>query len=293
MSTVAILGAGDLGGSIAQALAAGGQVPRVLLIDAAAPVAAGKALDIQQSGAIEGFHCRLAATDDVTAVAGAAVCVVADRAGAPAVEWHGDEGLPLLRRLVSYASDSPIVFAGAAQAGLLLHAGRDLGLPARRLVGSAPEAYASAVRAIVALEVGCSPGEVTLAVLGAPPVAGADARGAGGGLVIPWSEASIGGYAVERVLTPVQIRRAEGRAARLWPPGPYTLGAAAARVVEGMLAASRRTFSAMTLLDGEFGVKDRVGILPVRLSSRGVEEVRVPVLNARERVLLETALGAP
>ena len=63
MSTVAILGAGELGGAIAHALAARGSVSRVLLIDPHGQVAAGKALDIQQAGAITGFHTRLEGTD--------------------------------------------------------------------------------------------------------------------------------------------------------------------------------------------------------------------------------------
>ena len=68
--TVCILGAGELGGAIAHALARGGQVQRILLIDANGGVAAGKALDIRQSGAIEGCHADLAGTDDFTRVAG-------------------------------------------------------------------------------------------------------------------------------------------------------------------------------------------------------------------------------
>ena len=43
---------------------------RILLIDAAASVAAGKALDLQQSAAVERFHTRLTGTDDMTAVTG-------------------------------------------------------------------------------------------------------------------------------------------------------------------------------------------------------------------------------
>ncbi len=282
MSHVAVIGAGDLGGAIAQALAARERVAAVRLIDAAGSVAAGKALDILQSGAVDGFHCRLDATADFTALTGASACVIADRFGPPIAEWHGDDALAMLRRLLPYASGAPLVFAGAAQAGLMLAAARELGVRRERLIGTAPEAYASAVRAIVALEARCSPAEVMLSVLGAPP-----------GLVVPWSEASIGGYALERVLSQVQITRIDARAAKLWPPGPFTLGTAAARAAEAIAASSRRTFSALTLLGGEFGVRNRIGALPILLSSQGIAEVRVPSLSTRERVQLESALGAP
>ena len=89
MSTVAIIGAGDLGGATAQALAARDRVKRVLLIDAAGKAAAGKALDIRQSGAVDGFHTIVDSTDDFSTVTGAAACVVADRFAAPPVEWNG------------------------------------------------------------------------------------------------------------------------------------------------------------------------------------------------------------
>jgi malate dehydrogenase len=280
MRTVAILGAGELGGAIAQALAARDRAGRLLLIDAAATVAAGKALDLQQMGAIDGFHTRLESTDDHSRVTGCAVCVIADRFGKTSSEWRGDEGATMLSRLVPYLGDAPLVFAGALQADLLLSAVRDLGIPRRRVIGSGSEAFGSAVRAVVAIEARCSPREVALTVLGAT-----------GGFVVPWSEASIGGYALDRVLTQVQLTRIEARAARLWPPGGYTLGIAAARVVEALLESSRDSHSVLTVLAGEFDVKDRVGALPVRLASHGIAHVRVPTLTTRERVLLETALG--
>jgi malate/lactate dehydrogenase len=209
------------------------------------------------------------------------VCVVADRFG-PSAEWQGDDGLERLRRLSPYTGDAPIVFAGAQHGALLLAAARDIGVRRDRLIGSAPEALSSAITAIVAMEARCSPCEVVLTVLGAPP----------SGFVVPWSEASIGGYALERVLTQVQLGRIEARAVRLWPPGPFTLGLAAARVTEAVIRSSRRACSVLTVLGGEFGVRDRIGALPVLLSPSGIVHVTVPSLNPRERVRLETALGA-
>ena len=282
MSRVAIVGAGDLGAAVAQALAARDRVKTVTLIDTAAAVAAGKALDIRQSGAVEGFHCHVDATSDFTAVIAADVCIIADRFGPPAAEWQGEDALAMLGRLLPHASGAPVIFAGASQAELMLRAARELGMRRDQLIGSAPEGFASAVRAIVALEARSSPAEVMLSVLGAPPA-----------FVVPWSEASIGGYAVERVLSQVQITRIDARAAKLWPPGPYTLGVAAARAAEGVVTASRHTFSALTLLGGEFGVRNRIGALPVLLSKQGIADVRVPSLNTRERVQIEIALGAP
>ena len=281
MPTVCIIGAGELGGAVAHALARGERVARVVLVDDAASVAAGKALDIQQSGAIEGFRTRLEGTGDPSRAVGCAVCVIADRSGRPSLEWQGEEGLAMMARLSTSVGAAPIVFAGASQAGLLLAASRDVRITRTRLIGSAPEAFAAAVKAMVALEAQCSPSEIGLTVLGVPPR----------GFVVPWSEASIGGYGLERVLTQVQLARIEDRLARLWPPGPYVLGLAAARVVEAITSSSRRRFSLLTMLDGEFGARGCAGVLPATLSTSGIATTRVPTLNTRERVRVENALG--
>jgi malate dehydrogenase len=282
MSTISIIGAGDVGGAVAHALARGERVARVLLIDASGKAAAGKALDIQQAGGVEHFHTRVEGSDDPARAAGSAVCVIADRFGHLASEWEGDDGLHMIARLATEVGDAPFVFAGAHQGPLLLAASREAGIRRDRLIGSAPEALASAVRAIVAMEARCSSAEVALTVLGTPP----------SGFVVPWSEASIGGLSAERVLSQVQLNRLEARAGRLWPPGPFAMGLAAARVVEAAVGSSRRSHTVLTVLTGEFGVRHTVGALPVLLAPAGIVHTRVPQLNTRERVRLGTALGA-
>jgi malate dehydrogenase len=277
--TVCILGAGEIGGAVAHALARGERVARVVLMDEGGTIAAGKALDIQQAGAVEGFDTRVEGTSDLTRVAGCSVCVVADT-GRPPTEWRGETALAAMARLRGFVGEAPVVFAGTSQSELLLASVREAGFHHRRLVGSAPEALASAAKAIVALEARCSTLEVALSVLGAP-----------GGFVIPWSEATIGGRSLERVLTQVEVRRVDARIARLWPPGPHALGLAAARIVEALVTSARRAPSVFAVLTGEFGVRDRVGVLPCLLAPRGLIDVRLPVLNARERVQIETALG--
>jgi malate dehydrogenase len=280
MSTIAILGAGERGGATAHALAARGSVSRVLLIDLNGQVAAGKALDIQQAGAIAAFVTRLEGATDPTRVAGCSVCVVADRAGQPPSEWRRDDGLETVARFVRDAGAAPVVFAGAGQESLMRALATDVRVQRRRLIGSAPEALAAAVRAMVAIEAGCSVTEVSLSVLGRAPR----------GIVVPWVEASVAGYALEKVLTQAQLARVEARLPRLWPPGPYTLGLAAAEVVDAIVGSSRRPRCVTAVLEGEFGARGQAGAIPAYLGPSGIERTAVPVLNTRERVQVEAAL---
>jgi len=282
MRTVAILGAGDIGASCAHALAASDAVARILLIDAAAAAAAGKALDIKQSGAISGAHADIVGTDDASRVAGSDVCVVADRFGPGSPEWRGEDGLTLVRHLARACGETPLVFAGAEQEALVAAAVWEVRVPRRGVIGTAPEAFGAAVASMVAMEAECSTADVSLAVLGVPPHA----------LVVPWSGASIGGYALEDVLLQAQLARIEGRVAHLWPPGPYALGAAAARVVSAILESARRSFNVLTILDREFGARNKLGSVPALLGPRGIVHTRVPPLSSRERVLVDTALGS-
>lgn len=277
MTTVCILGAGEIGGATARALAAGDVASRVVLLDAARGVAAGKALDLQQAGAITGCHTALTGTDDWSRLTGAAVCIVAD----PVQGGSWSDTDPLLERLQAFAGKAPLVFAGTTDAALLIAGAAARGIPRRRLIGSAPQALQASIAAIVALEARCSVSEVAVSVLGAPPA-----------VVVPWSEASIGGRALHRVLDASAVARLDARAARLWPPRPGALGLAAAFVTQGLLHASRRAFTVSALLDGEFGLRNRVGVVPARLSPEGIARIDVPPLETRERVQVETALDA-
>jgi malate dehydrogenase len=280
VTTAAIIGAGELGGAVAQALAAREAVNRIVLIDPAVNAAAGKALDIQQMGAISGFHTRLAGSGDLTDAIGCGVCVIAEpfRVAAP---QSTDEDVEPIRSLTQMLRDVPLVFAGDRHAGLMLRAVRDARSARQRVMGSSAEAFASAIRAIVALEARCAPNEVMLSILGAPP----------NGFVVPWSEATVGGYLLERVLTPVQLARLQGRVANLWPPRAQALGLAAALVAESVIHSARRAVHVLAVLDGEFGVRGGVSAVPAFVGTTGIVGTRSPSLSTRERVQLETALG--
>ena len=131
MSIVAVVGADELGGSIAHKLAGRGRCEEVRLIDPAAGIAAGKALDIQQAGAVEGFHTKVTAHDDLDAACGAAVVVMAGPAGGP--DDSGDDAaLAALQRLRVIARHAVCVCAGVAHRGLVGRAVAEVGLPRRR-----------------------------------------------------------------------------------------------------------------------------------------------------------------
>lgn len=273
MSLIAIIGAGAIGGALTQKLAARSRVRAVRLIDPNGPVAAGKALDILQSGPVEGFSTAVSSADSLHAAAGADVVVIADPAVGDA-EFGDEAALAVVSKLIAAGVTAPIVFAGAASRRALGLSVHELRLPATRTLGSAPGALESALRALCGVAADSSPVEVSLSIVGVPPK----------NAVIAWEEAAIAGQPVTSVLGAHEIAAISARVPGLWPPGPYALGSAAARVVEGLALGSRRRFSCFV----ERG-RGQVVAMPVELQKGGVKRVLEPVLTRLERTILENA----
>jgi malate dehydrogenase len=275
MGFTAIVGGGALGGATAHALAARDRVQQVRLIDPAGSVARGKALDLQQSAPIDGFCVQLTSADALEAAVGADVIVIADAANGG--EHAGEAALGLVRQLVRAGATSPIVFAGAGQRDVMTKAISELYVPRPRVIGSAPLALESALRALAGLALDASGVEVSLRVVGTPP------RDA----VVAWEEATAFGQPLSSQLPAHTIGALAARIPSLWPPGPYALGTAAAHVVEAIVTGSRRRLSCFVAT----GHGATVCSMPVQVGRQGVERIYEPVLTRQERTRLENALS--
>jgi hypothetical protein len=220
----------------------------------------------------------LTSAASVEAAVGADVIVIADRAEG-SVEHSGESGLALLRQLFRAGAASPIVCAGAAQRDLIGKAVTELHRPRHQVLGSAPFALESALRALAGLAIDGSGVEVCLRVVGVPP------RGA----VVAWEEASAYGQPLSSELPAHAIAGLASRIPSLWPPGSYVLAAAATRVAEAIIHRSRRRFSCFVALDAG-PVRAAVCAMPVQLGPQGVAEILEPSLTRQEKTLMENAV---
>lgn len=278
MSSFVIFGAGPIGAAVAHKASAGHVAARVVLVDDAADVARGLALDIRQAGAIAGSCTAVEGTNDVGAVVGAAVVVVADRYGA-AGEWRDDAGLGLLMQVRALNPRAVILCAGAAQTTSLETFVRERDADRRRVVGTAPEALRSAMTALVCLETGAAPADVSLIAIGRPPT----------DLFVPWEGASVGGSRAGEMLPAAVVARLDRQLPYLWPPGPLVLAAAAVRVAR-LVSSQVPGWACVTLVppaDGDRGVG--AVALPARHVDGAIDPVW-PELAPRDRVRLESAL---
>ena len=276
MMDVAIIGAGELGGSLAHVLARREIVRRIQLIDPSGQIAAGKALDIMQTGPVEGFTTPVAGSTDLSRVAGCALVIVADSAS-PQSEA---DPLLVLTQLKQLAARAVVLCAGVDGRMLVERGVRELKYSREKLIGSAPEALASAIRAVVALQVNGSVRDVVLTVMGAPPA----------NAFVSWEDASIGGCAATRALDEPALRKLASQIPLLWPPGPHALAHSAVEAVAAICGVSRRAVSCFVAPDDTLGQRARVVALPVRLCASGVESLAMPPLSGAAKTALDNAM---
>ena len=136
----------------------------------------------------------------------------------------------------------------------------------------------NAVESLVHIELGETGAHV--AVVGRPP-----------SLVVGWSAATIGGSLVTDRVPAHRLMAMSATLQKLWPPGPQAIAAPTALIVEALIAGSRRLLPALTILDGEFGLRGTAGLLPLALGDGRVLQRVVPSLSPQERTEMITALS--
>jgi malate dehydrogenase len=278
MSTIAIIGAGPLGGALARTLAGRARVGEVRLIDPEGRVAEGKALDILQSSPVEPFNTRVTAATTYAAAAGADTIALADLVSGG--EIAGETGLALLRQLGRMETTAPFLFAGGLQRELMTRAITELHFAPRRLLGSAPLALESAVRAVTAAVMDASPADLSIGVAGVPP------RDA----VIGWDSATAFNRPIAEVLAPHHLSQLTSRLPALWPPQPYTLASAAARAAEALVEGSRRRYTCFAAIDVMGTGRDLIAAVPIEIVKGGVGRTLEPALSRHERTAFENGL---
>ena len=280
MPIVAVVGAGALGGAIAQKLAIGERVREIRLVDTNDRVAAGKALDIQQAGAVERFGTTIVAYRELHAVMGASVIVLAGPVDEPSEEWDQEAGLSLLAQFADLNHRAVTICAGSTHRQLIEHGVANGSRSRHRLIGSAPFAFQTALRAIVAVELECSALDVSLTLLGALPER----------VVVLWSQVAVRGTLISRLLSPQRLAHLQRKVPRVWPLGPHSLAAAAAAMCETVVHERTVGLPCCVVLDGELGVRGKAVAVTATFDGSGLTDVIEPSLSVHERVALETAL---
>jgi malate dehydrogenase len=273
LQTIAVIGAGELGATLARRLAAAESARRVLVLDPDEGKARGKALDILQEGPVDGFDTRvdggpIESLDEVDAA------VLADPPALDAGRLPS-EAAALVERVRASLGRGPLLVAGGHPG--VVEIAVEKGHPRDRVVGSAPVAVAAALRRQIAAVVEGRASDVAVTVLGRPPDR----------VIVPRGTALMGGLPLDR-LHPTAARTAVARVEGRWP-GPVALAAAAARVLRALFSADAAVLPVFVVLSGEYGHRGRALAVPARLGHGRVLGVVEVSLDPVDRVAFDNA----
>ncbi|WP_375396973.1 malate dehydrogenase [uncultured Sphingomonas sp.] len=299
---IALIGAGNIGGTLAHLAALKG-LGDIVLFDVAEGIPQGKALDLSQCGPVEGFDATITGSNDYADIAGADVIIVtAGVARKPGMSRDDLLGINLkVMKAVGegIAANAPDAFVICITNPLdaMVWALREFsGLPHHKVVGMAGVLDSARFSHFLAEEFQVSVRDVTSFVLGGhgdtmvPVIAYSTVSG----IPIP-DLIAIGRSTSEKIEKIVQRTRAGGgEIVALLKTGsayyaPATSGIAMA---EAYLYDQKRVLPAAAHLTGQYGIDDLYVGVPVVIGAGGVEQVVEIALDDEAKANLAVSVDA-
>lgn len=294
---IALIGAGNIGGTLAH-LAGLRELGDVVLFDVFGGVAAGKALDIMQSGPIDHFDVNMTGSSDYSVIAGADVVIVT--AGFPRKPGMSRDDLLTKNAEVmgqvgagikAYCPDAFVICITNPLDVMVWALQQKSGLPANKVVGMAGVLDSARMRLFLAKEFGVSVDDVTGFVLG----------GHGDSMVplmrystvagVPVPDLIRMGWTTQEKIDAIVARTANGggEIVKLLERGSafYAPAASAIAMAESYLKDRKRVLPCAVKLNGEYGQKDLYVGAPVVIGANGVERIVEVPLNAEEKAAFD------
>jgi len=299
---IALIGAGQIGGTLAL-LAGVKELGDVVLVDVVEGVPQGKALDIVQGSAIEGYDAVISGSNDYADIEGADVVIVT--AGIPRKPGMSRDDLigvnagivKTVGAAIKEHCPQAFVITITNPLDVMVWVMREAcGLPPQRVVGMAGILDSSRFRYFLAQEFGVSVEDVTAFVLGGhgdtmvPLVRYSTVAG------IPLPDlVKMGWTTQERLAQIVQrTRDGGGEIVGLLKTGSafYAPASSAILMAEAYLRDKKRVLPCAAWLDGQYGVKELYVGVPVVIGAGGVERVVEISLNREERAAFDKSVAA-
>jgi malate dehydrogenase len=300
--TIALIGAGQIGGTLAH-LAAIKELGNVVIFDIAEGIPEGKALDIAQSGPAEGFDAALRGTSDYADIAGADVCIVT--AGVPRKPGMSRDDLLGINLKVMKAvgegikAHAPEAFVICITNPLdaMVWALREYsGLPHNKVVGMAGVLDSARFRHFLSLEFNVSMRDVAAFVLGGhgdtmvPLVRYSTVAG------IPLPDLVAMGWTTQERLDAIVQRTRDGGAeiVGLLKSGSayYAPATSAIEMAVSYLRDQRRLLPCAAWCKGEFGLNGLYVGVPTIIGRGGIERIVDIKLAPDEQSMFDRSVEA-
>jgi malate dehydrogenase len=291
---IGLIGGGQIGGNLAL-LAVQKNLGDVVLFDipAAEGMVKGKALDINQLAAVDGYDSRVTGTTDWKDVAGSDVIIIT--AGVPRKPGMSREdlldiNLKIMRDVAAnikqHAPNAFVINVANPLDAMVYALYKIAGLPKNMVVGMAGVLDTSRFKCFVAEALGCSIRDVEALVLG----------GHGDDMVPLVRHSTVGGVPLTELIAKDKLeaivkRTREGGAelVALYKTGSAYFAPASSSIAmaESFLLDRKRVLPGATLLEGQYGINGYFFGAPMQIGAGGVEKVITVQLDDNEKAQLE------
>ena len=299
---ISLIGAGQIGGTLAH-IAAIKELGDIVLFDLVAGIAKGKALDISQSNAVDGFNVNLLGTDNYEDTSGSDVIIIT--AGVPRKPgMTRDDLLGTNLKIIKQVADgikstSPDAFVICITNPLdviVMALQKYSGLPKNKVIGMAGILDTSRFKYFISKELNVPIKDVDSFVLG----------GHGDTMVPVPNRTTIAGkplldFINEGIISQAKLdaiidrtRNGGAEIVKLLEKGSAFYGPAASGIemAQSYLKDEKKTLPCAAYLNGEYGFKDIYAGVPVVIGSNGIEKVVELDLDDEEKKLFETSIAA-
>lgn len=299
MSKVTVVGAGAVGATCANVMAAREVASEIVLIDIKEGLSEGKMLDMLQASATMGFNSTMVGvTNDYAQTASSDVVVITS--GIPRKPGMTREDLigtnanimkSVIANVVKYSPEAIIIVVANPMDTLTYLALKSSDIPKNRIIGMGGALDSSRFRTYLSLAAGVPIADIEGMVIG----------GHGDTTMIPLTaKASIKGIPVSEMmsaeeLADVAAKTMVGGATLTKLIGTsawYAPGAASSSMVEAILGDQKRIIPCSCYLEGEYGHDDICIGVPAVIGRNGIEKVVEIELNADEKEKFEASAAA-
>lgn len=292
MDKISVIGAGNVGATVANVIAHKDLAREVVLLDIKEGVAEGKALDIWQTSSINNFNTRVTGvTNDYLKTRGSGVVVITS--GVPRkpgmtrddlIKTNASIVKEVTEKVVKYSPEAIIIIVSNPLDVMTYCAFLSANKPSNKVFGMAGILDTGRYRAFIAEALDVSPKDILSLSLG----------GHGDTMVPLPRYTSVNGIPICELLGKDEIdkivertRKGGGEVVNLLGTSAwYAPGAAAAQMVEAIVDDQKRIFPVCALLEGEYGLKDVFLGVPVKLGRHGIENIIELDLDKEEKALL-------
>ena len=303
MSKISLIGAGQIGGTLAHLIGLKELVNEVVLFDVASGIAKGKALDIAQSSSVDGFNVKFSGTDNYKDIKDSDVIIIT--AGVPRKPGMSrDDLLGINLKIIKQVAEGIKVNAPNAFVicitnpldVMVMAFQKYSGLPANKVVGMAGILDSSRFKLFLSEELNVPVREIDAMVMG----------GHGDTMVPlprftkvsgkPLMDLLKDGKISEEKLESINQRTRDGGAeiVKYLEKGSafYAPAASGVEMAEAFLKDQKKLLPCAAHLHGEYGINNVYAGVPVIIGKEGVERIDEIDLNENEKTEFNNSVEA-